>query len=119
LLYVANKVAPGVINSAALATSFAFAGLTAVVFLTREDFSFLRGILCHSPVRDRAVPACILHGARYCSADLIDDVGISWATPPQFGSWSRRNKAVLSPHFTSLIVQVPFPWVDRDARIRR
>src|SRR6185503_9403212 len=45
LLYLADKVAPGAITSAAVVTFFGFAGLTAVVFLTRKDFSFLRGIL--------------------------------------------------------------------------
>jgi len=46
LLYVANRVAPGAITSAAAVTFFAFTALTLVVFMTRKDFSFLRGILC-------------------------------------------------------------------------
>jgi FtsH-binding integral membrane protein len=46
LLFIANQMAPGAISSAGLVTFFAFAGLTAVVFVTRKDFSFLRGILC-------------------------------------------------------------------------
>ena len=45
LLFIANKVAPGAIASAALVTLMGFIGLTAVVFITRKDFSFLRGIL--------------------------------------------------------------------------
>jgi FtsH-binding integral membrane protein len=45
LLYVANYYAPGVITSAALVTLVAFAGLTAVAFTTRKDFSFLGGLL--------------------------------------------------------------------------
>jgi FtsH-binding integral membrane protein len=45
LLYIANLRAPGVIASAATITFFAFTALTLVVFLTRKDFSFLRGIL--------------------------------------------------------------------------
>jgi FtsH-binding integral membrane protein len=45
LLYVADKVAPGVITSAAAVTFVTFAILTAVVFLTGKDFSFLRGLL--------------------------------------------------------------------------
>jgi|DewCreStandDraft_4_1066084.scaffolds.fasta_scaffold78798_1 hypothetical protein len=45
LLYLANAVAPGVIASAAVVTFVGFSGLTAVVFVTRKDFSFLRGIL--------------------------------------------------------------------------
>jgi FtsH-binding integral membrane protein len=45
LLFLANKVAPGAITSAAVVTFLGFAGLTLVVFLTRKDFSFLRGLL--------------------------------------------------------------------------
>jgi FtsH-binding integral membrane protein len=45
LLFIANHVAPGAIASAALVTLMGFIGLTAVVFITRKDFSFLRGIL--------------------------------------------------------------------------
>jgi FtsH-binding integral membrane protein len=45
LLYIADKVAPGAITSAAAVTFLAFAALTAVVFLTGKDFSFLRGLL--------------------------------------------------------------------------
>lgn len=46
LLYIADSVAPGAITSAASITFVAFAALTAVVFLTGKDFSFLRGMLC-------------------------------------------------------------------------
>jgi FtsH-binding integral membrane protein len=45
LLFVANYKAPGVIASAAVVTFFGFAGLTLIVFMTRKDFSFLRGVL--------------------------------------------------------------------------
>ena len=45
LLYIAQTVAPGAIESAASVTILGFAGLTAVVFLTRKDFSFLGGML--------------------------------------------------------------------------
>jgi Integral membrane protein, interacts with FtsH len=45
LLFVANYYAPGTIASAAIVTAFAFTGLTMVAFITRKDFSFLRGIL--------------------------------------------------------------------------
>ena len=45
LLYIANKFAPGAISSAAAVTFVGFAGLTAVVFLTGKNFSFLRGLL--------------------------------------------------------------------------
>jgi len=46
LLYVAEKFAPGAIGSAALVTFLGFVGLSLVAFVTRKDFSFLRGILC-------------------------------------------------------------------------
>lgn len=45
LLYIADRFAPGAITSAASVTFLAFAALTAVVFLTGKDFSFLRGLL--------------------------------------------------------------------------
>jgi FtsH-binding integral membrane protein len=45
LLYIADRVAPGVISSAALVSFGGFAGLTGIAFYTRKDFSFLRGIL--------------------------------------------------------------------------
>jgi uncharacterized protein len=45
LLFLAEFSAPGVIQSAALVTLLGFAGLTAVVFITRRDFSFLRSVL--------------------------------------------------------------------------
>jgi FtsH-binding integral membrane protein len=50
LLYIANAYAPGAISSAALVTLIGFAGLTAVVFVTRQDFSFLRGIVGYGMV---------------------------------------------------------------------
>jgi FtsH-binding integral membrane protein len=45
LLYVAQSYAPGVIQSAAAVTIMGFAGLTAIAFMTRKDFSFLGGML--------------------------------------------------------------------------
>jgi hypothetical protein len=45
LLFIADHKAPGTITSAATVTFLAFAALTAIVFLTGKDFSFLRGIL--------------------------------------------------------------------------
>lgn len=45
LLFLANAYAPGTISSAAMVTLLGFAGLTAVVYLTRKDFSFLRGVV--------------------------------------------------------------------------
>jgi FtsH-binding integral membrane protein len=45
LLYLAAHIAPDVIGHAALMTLLGFTGLTALVFLTRRDFSFLRALL--------------------------------------------------------------------------
>jgi|ERR1043166_2540829 FtsH-binding integral membrane protein len=46
LLYIADTYAPGVITSAVAVTFLGFTGLSLVAFMTRKDFSFLRGILC-------------------------------------------------------------------------
>ncbi len=45
MLAIAEYSAPGTIQSAALITLLGFCGLTAVVFLTRKDFSFLRSAI--------------------------------------------------------------------------
>lgn len=45
MLYAAQNVAPGVIESAASVTIAGFVGLTAIAFWTRKDFSFLNGIM--------------------------------------------------------------------------
>ena len=45
LLFFANLYAPGVISSAATVTLIGFAGLTAIAFMTRKDFSFLGALL--------------------------------------------------------------------------
>jgi FtsH-binding integral membrane protein len=45
MLYIADTKAPGAIQSAAVVTLLGFAGLTAIAFTTRKDFSFLGGML--------------------------------------------------------------------------
>ncbi len=45
MLYLAESMAGGVIQSAAIVTLLGFAGLTAVVFTTRKDFSFMGSFL--------------------------------------------------------------------------
>jgi FtsH-binding integral membrane protein len=45
LLYVAKAIDPAIIRSAGLATFGLFGAMTAVVFVTRKDFSFLRTTL--------------------------------------------------------------------------
>ncbi len=58
LLWIANKMFPGVIQSAAIVTFIGFGGLTAVAFTTRKDFSFLGGLL-----RWGGIVALVLIGA--------------------------------------------------------
>lgn len=45
MLFLAQSIAPGVIQSAALVTLMAFAGLTVIAFVSRQDFSFFGAIL--------------------------------------------------------------------------
>ena len=45
LLFIADRFAPGAIQSAGLVTMLGFAGLTAVAFVSRKDFSFLGAVL--------------------------------------------------------------------------
>jgi FtsH-binding integral membrane protein len=45
LLYIAERIAPSTIKSAAAISLVGFGALTGVVFVTRKDFSFLRGFL--------------------------------------------------------------------------
>jgi FtsH-binding integral membrane protein len=63
LLYIADQYAPGAISSAAVTTFLGFGGLTAVAFITRKDFSFLRGILMWGGIMALvAIVASILFG---------------------------------------------------------
>jgi FtsH-binding integral membrane protein len=45
LLYIAGRLDPEIIPTAGMATLVLFGGLTAIVFVTRKDFSFLRTVL--------------------------------------------------------------------------
>ncbi len=45
LIWMAETHAPGAIESAAAVTLLGFGGLTAIAFVTRKDFSFMRGVL--------------------------------------------------------------------------
>lgn len=45
LLVIANTYAPGVIETSAVITLVGFSALTAIVFITRKDFSFMRTLL--------------------------------------------------------------------------
>jgi FtsH-binding integral membrane protein len=46
LLYIADRFYPGVIGTAGILTLTVFGGLTATVFITRKDFSWMGPILC-------------------------------------------------------------------------
>ena len=50
LLALAQMYFPGVIQSAATVTVLGFGGLTLVAFVTRKDFSFLRGFLMYGGI---------------------------------------------------------------------
>jgi FtsH-binding integral membrane protein len=50
MLYIANRFAPGTIQSAGIVTMLGFGGLSAVAFVTRKDFSFLRGVLMYGSI---------------------------------------------------------------------
>jgi hypothetical protein len=45
LIWIAETQVPGAIESAAAVTLLGFGGLTAVAFVTRKDFSFMRGVM--------------------------------------------------------------------------
>lgn len=45
MMFIAKTYHEGVIADAGIATGLLFAGLTATVFVTKKDFSFLRGVL--------------------------------------------------------------------------
>lgn len=62
LYFAATATTPDVIPSAAVVTVVVFTGLTAIVFVTRKDFSFLKGIL---GVAGLAALALIVAGALF------------------------------------------------------
>jgi hypothetical protein len=68
LLWISDNFFPGAIKLGAIMTAVIFAGLTAFVFLTRKDFSWMRGILC--------VGALASLGAIVCSAIFGFSLGI-------------------------------------------
>jgi FtsH-binding integral membrane protein len=50
MLVIANQFAPGTIQSAGIVTMLGFGGLSAVAFITKKDFSFLRGALMYGSI---------------------------------------------------------------------
>jgi FtsH-binding integral membrane protein len=80
LLFVADRYFPGVTQSAALVTIVAFSGLTAVVFVTRKDFSFLRGILMYGMILAVvAIVAAVVFGVSLGTWFSVAMVGLAGA----------------------------------------
>ncbi len=80
LLYLANTMADGVIQSAAGVTLLGFMGLTAVAFTTRKDFSFLGGVLRWAGVLALvAIVAGVLFGFQLGTFFSIAMVGFAGA----------------------------------------
>lgn len=50
LLFIANSYVPGAIASAAIITLIGFGALTAIVFITKKDFSFMRKFLVFATI---------------------------------------------------------------------
>jgi FtsH-binding integral membrane protein len=81
LLWIANNVAPGAITSAAAVTFVAFAALTAIVFLTGKDFSFLRGLLFWGGIMALAlIIAGVIFGFQLGTYFSIAMVGLAGAS---------------------------------------
>jgi FtsH-binding integral membrane protein len=80
MLYIANFYAPGAIESAATVTLIGFAGLTAVAFISRKDFSFLGGMLKWAMVLALvAIVAGVLFGFELGTWFSVGMVGLAGA----------------------------------------
>jgi len=80
MLYIANAMAPGAIQSAGLLTAIGFAGLTAIAFATRKDFSFLGGLLRWSfVVALLAIVGSVLFGFQLGTWFSVAMVGLAGA----------------------------------------
>jgi FtsH-binding integral membrane protein len=80
LLYMADSVAPGAIQSAALVTIIGFAGLTAIAFVTKKDFSFLRTFILWGGVLALvAIVASVIFGFALGTFFSVAMVGLAGA----------------------------------------
>jgi FtsH-binding integral membrane protein len=80
LLVIANTVAPGVIQSAALVTMAGFAGLTGVAFWTRKDFSFLGGFIRFAGIMALvAIVAALIFGFQLGTWFSVGMIGLAGA----------------------------------------
>lgn len=81
LLVVAEVTAPGAIGSAALVTFVGFSALTAIVFVTRKDFSFLRGILIWGGILAViAIVASVIFGTQLGTWFSVAMIGVAGAS---------------------------------------
>ncbi len=60
MIALASMYAPGAISQAALITLVLFGGLTGIVFVTRKDFSFMRGMLGVAALASLGIIGCSL-----------------------------------------------------------
>ena len=80
MLVIANGIAGGVIESAALVTLLGFGGLTAVAFTTRKDFSFLSSALRYGGVMALvAIVAAVVFGFQLGTWFSVAMVGFAGA----------------------------------------
>jgi FtsH-binding integral membrane protein len=80
LLYMANTYAPGAIQSAGLVTILGFAGLTAIAFVTKKDFSFLRTFILWGGVLALvAIVASVIFGFALGTFFSVAMVGLAGA----------------------------------------
>ncbi|HEX4477189.1 MAG TPA: Bax inhibitor-1 family protein [Polyangiaceae bacterium] len=80
ILFIAERVAPGAIQSAGIVTMLGFAGLTGVAFVTKKDFSFLRGVVLYgSIVAIIAVVAGAIFGFQLGTFFSVAMVGLAGA----------------------------------------
>jgi uncharacterized protein len=80
LLYIAQVVAPGALQSAALVTFVGFAALTAIAFVSKKDFSFLRTfIMWGGVVALLLIGTSMLFGFNLGSIFSVAMIGLSGA----------------------------------------
>lgn len=80
LLVLANAAAPGAIGSAAVATLFGFSGLTAVVLMTKKDFSFLGSFLRFAGILALVLIACgVIFGFQLGTFFSVAMIGLAGA----------------------------------------
>lgn len=80
MMVIANAVAPGAIQSAALVTFAGFAGLTGIAFWTRKDFSFLGALIKWGMIMALiAIVASVIFGFQLGTLFSVAMVGLSGA----------------------------------------